>query len=383
MIDPKSLMPDNRPRALSIAHLEGYMMRLITLTLAALTLFGIETQASTFMDFRSHVSGFYQQVIAHQSRLPVLNRIRTHGWCAGDAHPENFGIILSEQGQGIFTYNDYDDSGFCPLVLDLARFLIGAELLANELEIKNFDLQTLFYIYLGYLGNQPATLSPLLWERLEQDLPTAFIPPKSRVSNLKIVVESDMQPITSLKELLDLANNVRAYFPTLEGYNFLDGVTRTKKTGGSAGLTRYLTLWQNRTNGDLFMLELKPILDPSVALVARQPYDNIALTQIAWDHFIGTDKGPWYRIFSLNNVSYQARPLYHDQKSVNFKRYSPTLRWELLKLEATTLAGLHAKQDQVIERYKSELDTADHVGLLQDLDYLSNQLIFWFKSQPR
>jgi len=35
----------------------------------------------------------------------------------GDAHPENFGTLLQKDGTSVFTVNDVDDSGPCPLGL--------------------------------------------------------------------------------------------------------------------------------------------------------------------------------------------------------------------------------------------------------------------------
>ncbi|MBF0263252.1 MAG: DUF2252 family protein [Magnetococcales bacterium] len=84
-----------------------------------------------FMFFRSFVPCFYcvlDQDITWNS--PAFRKIRQfEGWCVGDAHPGNFGVLPLYPTSGdpklVFTANDADDGTRGLPVYDILRLLTG------------------------------------------------------------------------------------------------------------------------------------------------------------------------------------------------------------------------------------------------------------------
>src|SRR4051812_25509910 len=78
---------------------------------------------STAHFFTAFGEYYYLLLDANRSQLTTVAALdQTGGWCVGDAHPENFGALILKNGHSIFTINDMDDAGPCPLVMDLLRF---------------------------------------------------------------------------------------------------------------------------------------------------------------------------------------------------------------------------------------------------------------------
>src|SRR5262245_7976394 len=61
----------------------------------------------SFHFLRSFVDYFYLLVKGNTSAFKVFpSTEHVSGWCVGDAHPENFGVVLLQDGQPLFTMND-------------------------------------------------------------------------------------------------------------------------------------------------------------------------------------------------------------------------------------------------------------------------------------
>lgn len=86
--------------------------------------------SSPLVFFRSHVRAYY--AITKGIALPNPKT----GLCYGDAHVANFGFIEGKDGQARLLYNDLDDSGICPVLLDALRYFTSVRFLDDEDEVK-------------------------------------------------------------------------------------------------------------------------------------------------------------------------------------------------------------------------------------------------------
>lgn len=93
--------------------------------------------------FRAYVPYFYD-LLRRKWSDPVFPDFHgmevIEGWCVGDAHPENFGIIYCQpegrKSSMIFTMNDPDDGGPGPLLADVLRFLTAIRLLGQGISLE-------------------------------------------------------------------------------------------------------------------------------------------------------------------------------------------------------------------------------------------------------
>jgi len=81
--------------------------------------------------FRSFVRLYYVDLGLHNPNVGSVSA----GF--GDAHLENFGFNVFADGVVRFVYNDFDDSGYCPVGLDSVRYFTVLRLLnVEEKKIK-------------------------------------------------------------------------------------------------------------------------------------------------------------------------------------------------------------------------------------------------------
>jgi len=225
------------------------MLHRIFHSLVALVLFVPDkSQAQIYMTYRTQVPAFYQELKQNWSKLKTLNQISSLGFCAGDAHPANFGFTLLHNNEVTVTYNDYDDSGICPLISDLLRFMLGSKYLLHDFGYKDISLSDLFNTYLKALKGHPVKLSKDLIRYLNKESPKYFLPSQNQIHGHHLVLKDDMQVVTNIAFLKQMKESMLQEFTELSDYQMTDLVSRTKSVGGSRGQTRYLSLWINLQN---------------------------------------------------------------------------------------------------------------------------------------
>ena len=95
-----------------------------------------QAAADSFHFLRSYVDYFYLLISKNQSQLKVFNQFqKITGSCVGDAHAENFGLLIQKDQTSQFTMNDMDDSGPCPVAYDLYRLLASSRLYNKDIQI--------------------------------------------------------------------------------------------------------------------------------------------------------------------------------------------------------------------------------------------------------
>ena len=89
----------------------------------------LDASANTFHFTRSFVDYYYAIIAKNTAQLNIAKAASSFtGWCVGDAHPENFGILLQNNSKSLFSMNDMDDFGPCPLAYDFLRLLVSSRL---------------------------------------------------------------------------------------------------------------------------------------------------------------------------------------------------------------------------------------------------------------
>ena len=112
---------------------------------------------TSFHFLRSFVDYFYLTIAQNNKTLGVTKHFSQYsGKCVGDAHPENFGFLFQNDGNPLFTMNDIDDFGPCPMAYDIFRLLTASYLVDSKL-----SAETLLNAYLFGLSRSEEHTSEL------------------------------------------------------------------------------------------------------------------------------------------------------------------------------------------------------------------------------
>lgn len=236
------------PDAALVQNLSAYYPNLSCTALAAKSQFGGEG----FKFLRTEIPWYWDQLKKDPTQLLTSSQQEKFrnflGFCAGDAHPENFAIQTTSTGQPIFAINDRDDATEnCPVLADFLRFLVAAKLSGRPV-----DATALTQTYLAALQAKPGSAED------------SFIPADFLTSGLPAIQTEDddaapapgdktkgycdEKQLASLTQVLASVLKVDAAKIKFKGQDKshdsgngkVKGCkTEIKTTGGSGGLIRY------------------------------------------------------------------------------------------------------------------------------------------------
>lgn len=205
--------------------------------------------AGEFMFFRSYIPYFYDLLrrLQADAQFPDLHGLESiDGWCVGDAHPENFGVVYCRAGSNEhdlrFAMNDADDGGPGPLYADLLRFLTAVRLMNQDLSLEpviNAYRQGLD----GDVAFSPVVAREIAAASRKPDLVDNVLRPagKGRFKPSKKARERfRFKRRVAKKHRKAMSEGIETLF---QGRYSLCGLWSLKKRGGgSAGLRRYWAL---------------------------------------------------------------------------------------------------------------------------------------------
>jgi hypothetical protein len=318
----------------------------------------VDASNDSFHFLRSFVGYFYGVIAKNSSVLNITTKTsRTAGWCVGDAHAENFGILFQENLTLIFSINDLDDAGPCPVAFDLLRFMVS-----SKLYISNISNENILIAYKeGIQGNAI-------------DIPLAIISLSDRALRKGIAINPSKLEGGKLKRdsrASEVGLNLRKSIESLIGLNILDIIATSKIGGGSGGLQRYEILVTN-SNSEMILLELKELVEPSIAIVktAQIPAQNqrikkaLTITQ-------GYNYSHYYKVLTVNGKEMLLRPKFAGNKGIELSENSEKENEEIMLFEAYVLGRIHASSVNVknyltdLERMKASDWEADSDNLVQ------------------
>lgn len=283
---------------------------------------------SPLLFLRSFNQAFYADLASGPTPGPV-------GFCVGDAHPENFGFYLTRSGTH-FDFNDLDDSGPCPVLLDALRYFVALKLSGEDSGV----IRELIESYSKQVGGSPALVE--LPRRLVPDLE------KKQAKNLKKYVDGHHFVLSD--ELSDPGDSVRSAIqdrileflrregrPTAE---VRDVARLARAEGGSGGLRRYWVLASDQDAGWKDILEVKEEITPAVAqghwgAVPRERV--LSMAAALWGKNVPRDFGSVF----LDDREFLVRSRAKSGISAEDLKGSDGLA--ILRTETSLLAMLHAR----------------------------------------
>lgn len=306
----------------------------------------------TFTFFRSFVPYFYDRLKALKANSGVMqNAGNVQGWCAGDPHPENFGTIYDRDGNILFTINDIDDAGPCPMVADVVRFLT-----AIYIDNPNVNFKDILAAYTDGLNglNANAEYFEVLDDLISESQDDGLRAERSYVQpDMKTLVRRDdtAEIPASLKTLLESTMK-----SVLDDTMVLrDALERFKYTGGSAGLRRFEVLARIANRSYPFHIEFKEVARPGIYPLATNNIYPPSVQRYSMTLLL-EQKGrqlPFYKVTRVGNWEMQTRPRIAGNKGVDLKDYTGNNLTDLFKAEAWTLGDYHARAVQNPKLYRT------------------------------
>ena len=306
----------------------------------------LEAAKTPFLFFRSFAPLYYRLFSGKLAALPEsLRRVTSQeGWCAGDAHPENFGVLVDDSGAPTFTINDADDSGPCPIAADLLRFLVATRIAAPKLA----DRDSLAELLDGYFDGTQGRLKfskPVrrMLDEAEGD---------TRFSDSLEVTEGGkkISRRVSGAELEDVERALRHAYGEV---SVAEAHAYVKSGGGSGGLLRYRV--RVRQGDENRSIELKTIARPSVFFLAPDrdpvkgaPEENPARRVMrSLRLFQPSGISRFYAVEEIAGTPMLLRPRYAAIASVELgdlaRDDDPDAFIKVFKDEAAVLGVLHAR----------------------------------------
>ncbi len=220
---------------------------------------GVEGIPGPLLFMRSFPGGFHKDLTSLLS--PAVPG--PEGICLGDAHVGNFGFLQIE-GNTVFSFNDLDDSGFCPIALDAARYFAVLQVFFHDDKLTKSAIDQ----YMKTLTDptaavpiDPASLPN--WTKVQTKGVAKLTTAGSATFNFDPTNPdtSDLSAPTSQE--VDAIKAGIASSPVGQA-TLLDVASVAREFGGSGGLRRYLLLVDS--GGQRSVIELKETTTPAVEL---------------------------------------------------------------------------------------------------------------------
>lgn len=305
-----------------------------------------------FHFLRSYVDYFYLLYNANSKQLPALASFADQaGWCVGDAHPENFGVLIQENDSSIFAMNDVDDAGPCPVVLDLARLMTSTQLYDNSISTDDILKE---YRH-GLEGKDEKPPEPVV-DMLKESAKKGERPEKSRVDpgTNKLVRDAKATEVPAAV----VAQLTKAYKSLLPRHADLVDVIETSKVGGgSGGLRRYELLVKDRAG--YVEIEMKQEIAPSIYPVATGLIPTFSdRMKKTWAVEQGPTASAYNSTFTIDKLNMISRPRFAGNVGVNLDKTSAKDNRDIILFEAYTLGAAHSRSVDG-EKWSERLKDAD------------------------
>lgn len=327
----------------------------------------LNTATNSFLFYRSFVDYFYLVVKKNELSLSTQSLKNFEGLCVGDAHAENFGIVIDDNFKSIFTHNDLDDSGVCPLIYDYLRMSVSYYLYDSEA-----PQDEAFSYYLSGLKRNNVVMPKSVEKMYLKSMEKGIAISEKKISNNKFIRKVEYQEI-SPDAFIIIKNLIEK---NLSNFNLtvLDIVSTQKDSGGSAGLSRYEILARYKAN--LIQLELKELAVPSIYPVSSKAgMSHLERIDLALHYIHGGEYSRFYKVLSYQAKDFLLRPnKFSNFIGVELSKNSLKENHEIVNYEFYILGLIHSSYG---DSYYNAL--IRQKGIDKDIENLSNFFLEKFK----
>lgn len=309
----------------------------------------IEEAKDAYEFMGSFAEYYYRLLKANRAHLQtVLQFDSISAWCAGDAHPKNFGAVILATGESEFALNDMDDAGPCPVVMDVLRFFVTAKLAEPKSKIKD-----MLEAYVDGLSGKSFSPPKSIRELLKTSRHYGFSIDPDDLSDSGRVLERDANAYElDARETAMIVSALSGKIPST--LRLLDAFATAKAGGGSSGVLRYKLLFQ--FGRGLLHLELKGQPDPAITPVALEPVPaTAARIQRTVDLEMGPQASPFYQTVVIDGAAMLMRPRYRGNLRAEVNDGDNS---EVTRYEAYALGKFHARSLRDVQGWTNSLRRA-------------------------
>jgi len=305
----------------------------------------IAAASSPFQFYRSFIPLFYFYLAEDASLNVSLTKWQDHrGWCVGDAHIENFGIIYFAGEEARFTVNDLDDGAPCPLMLDYLRFLTGVLLFDDD-----FDLERVHRMYVSTLEGEEVKLSTPVQGLLDKSNDRATeIKKKQLVSKSRLQRESGSLDL-SKKFKDEVVSKLKFFLET--DLQLLDSYRYVRDRGGSFGGERIRVLVELKnaqgSEGEaLQVFEIKEMKFLPGVFPVQTASEKVLSTQARIEKSMGllfgkNSRKTLHGYAQMDGRDFLIRPLWSGNQGISPEDFSDDDLEKVIRDQAETLGAFH------------------------------------------
>ncbi|MBC7458792.1 MAG: DUF2252 family protein [Bdellovibrionaceae bacterium] len=321
----------------------------------------------SFHFLRSYVDYFNRLVNENKADLKANNNKLSSvtGSCVGDAHAENFGTLIQKDNTSLFTMNDMDDFGPCPVVFDLFRFAVS-----SNLYDKNIDMDQILSSYVSGLKNESITQPDSIQKMLNKSEKKGAETSAQKIQANRIVRDSLMTEVNAddERQILSVVNKFNSDLPA--SFKILDLVSTRKVGGGSGGLLRFEVLIAD--GNKLVQLEFKEEVKPCIYPVATETIPNLPeRLQKAIAIEQGSLASQFYASAQISDRSMLVRPRFAGNIGISLKDSTNDENAKIIYFEAYTLGLIHSRSVTDVKAYKEMIKNISKEDLESDVQQMA------------
>ena len=305
---------------------------------------------------RGFIPYYYQKAFEAKESIPVHAKMKkTTGQIVGDAHVENFGFIVNNDGRPVLALNDFDDVAEAPLYLDVLRLTQSASY------IEDIKLNRLIAAYKKGLTNSSYEFSGYI-KKLNAKAVKGGNICKADYSPTKNGIKFSNKTAPSFDASSAEQKAVKKILTDKYGSNvkFHDIYRTMKESGGSAYGNRFHVLAE--FDGQMQFIELKEVFDTGVISQFAKANTNDQRILTSRDVFLGKHFDKKLDVVRVENKSYQLRFKSEGNKSIDFGKIDDKDVHNVIEDEFFILGQLHRKSlDSSPAKIKPYLDDLSSV----------------------
>ncbi|HQY62674.1 MAG: DUF2252 family protein [Myxococcales bacterium] len=288
---------------------------------------------SSVLFMRAYPAAYHADLL----QIPTKRILGAEGLCFGDAHPDNFGF-LNVGGATVFSFNDLDDAGYCPIAFDAARYFAVLRLYFDDKDLSAEVLEQYVDTVKDPLRAVWLTSSAAPdWAAVRASVLADW----TRGDSLALGGELSALEGPEREAVLRVAGAD----PTLSTYRVLDLAAFARNAGGSGGLRRYWLLVEKGSGAATrrTILELKETATPGAAFGRHSKQLPIAsrLTTLKSTFWGGSPNDDYFHVSLLGG-----RFLVRDRatkKSVKLDPKGGKATIDVLRAQASVMARHQSK----------------------------------------